>query len=380
MDVTSRFAERQFIASMEEYMELVVGCYEQVLFGYRVHREGEQWLSSADFTHHAHTASLSVVAVNNRFVATGSKDETIQIYDMKKKVEHGALLHHNGTITCLQFYGNTHLLSGAEDGLICVWNTKKWECQQTFKAHKGQVLSLSIHPSGKLALSVGTDKTLRTWNLVEGRSAFIKNIKKNAHIVQWSPSGDKYVVVIHDKVDVYQLETAAVIGTINNPKRISSVQFITDALIAVAGDEEVIRLYDTASQKCVCEFKAHENRVKNLHVFELEETHIVVSSSSDGFVKMWGIDTEKVKTPPSLLCEVSTSARLTCLSVWLPSAVDHKEEANRDVTASTVKDCDRPKKKMTQSKTAENKEAGETQVIHKKRKLETKQKKKKPMK
>lgn len=34
--------------------------------------------------------------MNNRYVVTGSRDETIQIYDMKKKVEHGALLQHNG--------------------------------------------------------------------------------------------------------------------------------------------------------------------------------------------------------------------------------------------------------------------------------------------
>lgn len=26
----------------------------------------------------------------------GSKDETIHIYDMKKKIDHGALVHHNG--------------------------------------------------------------------------------------------------------------------------------------------------------------------------------------------------------------------------------------------------------------------------------------------
>lgn len=50
----------------------------------------------ADFTHHAHTASLSAVAANNRFVVTGSKDETIHIYDLKKKIEHGALLQHSG--------------------------------------------------------------------------------------------------------------------------------------------------------------------------------------------------------------------------------------------------------------------------------------------
>ncbi|MEE6465009.1 hypothetical protein FKM82_006433 [Ascaphus truei] len=339
-------------------------------------------VATPNFTHHAHTASLSVVSVNNRFVATGSKDETIQIYDMKKKVEHGALLHHNGSITCLEFHGNTHLLSGAEDGLICVWNTKKWECQKSFRAHKGQVTSVSVHPSGKLALSVGTDKTLRTWNLIEGRSAFIKNIKQNAHIVQWSPTGETYLVAIHNRLDVYKLETASIIATINNPKRISAVRFITETILAVAGDEEVIRLYNTDSQKCLCEFKGHENRVKNLHNFELEGSHIIVSSSSDGYVKMWELDMEMLQTAPLLMCEVSTSARLTCLSVWLPELIKSKEQPNTDAPAATVpvKDTEASNKKMNtqRNKTKKTDEASETEtpVVHKRRKLGNKQNKK----
>lgn len=34
---------------------------------------------------------------------------------------------------------------------------------------------LACHPSGKLALSVGKDRTLRTWNLVKGRPAYTTN-------------------------------------------------------------------------------------------------------------------------------------------------------------------------------------------------------------
>ncbi|XP_060940271.1 p21-activated protein kinase-interacting protein 1-like [Limanda limanda] len=51
---------------------------------------------------------------------------------------------------------------------------------------------------------------------------FIKNIEQTAHIVWWSPDGDKYVVVVDDEVNIYDLETASVRGTITNPKRISS--------------------------------------------------------------------------------------------------------------------------------------------------------------
>ncbi|PKK33915.1 PAK1 interacting protein 1 [Columba livia] len=294
----------------------------------------QSWTVVPDFTHHAHSASLSAVAVNNRYVVTGSRDETIQIYDMKKKIEHGALLQHNGTITCLEFYGTAHLLSGAEDGLICIWNTKRWECLKSIKAHKGHVTSLSIHPSGKLALSVGTDKTLRTWNLVEGRSAFIKNLKQNAHIIKWSPDGERYVTVITNKVDIYQLDTASITGTITTEKRISSLIFVTDSILAIAGDDEMIRFYSCDSQKCLCEFKAHENRIKDIYSFEREGQHVIVTASSDGYIKMWNLDLNKIKDVPSLLCEVNTKARLTCLAVWLDQSLETKENSEKAETSS----------------------------------------------
>ncbi|XP_078544214.1 p21-activated protein kinase-interacting protein 1 isoform X2 [Lissotriton helveticus] len=322
---------------MERRVRLLGGCYEQILFGYQVEKlHGQEWTAVADFTHHAHTASLSAISANNRYVATGSKDETIQIYDMKKKVEHGALLHHNGTVSCLEFYGTSHLLSGAEDGLICVWNSKKWECLKSFKAHN------FVSGDGQ-DLKVGED---RTWNLIEGRSAFIKNLKQNAHIVRWSPKGDKYIVVANNVADVYKLETASVIGSITTEKRISSIQFITDDIVALAGEEEVVRIYDCNSLESLCEFKAHEKRVKSIYSFELEGSKMLVSASTDGFIKMWKLELDKIQEPPSLLCEVDTSARLTCLCVWLEKAQEEKETVDTCTQSTAVEESGlKPKKK-----------------------------------
>lgn len=320
---------------MAAVLELVAGSYEQVTFGYRVKTDEKEWTSKADFTHHAHTASISAVAASERFVVTGSKDETIQLYDMKKKIEHGALLHHDGTITCLEFHGTSHLLSGGEDGLICVWSTKKWECLKTINAHKGHVTSLSVHPSGKLVLSVGTDKTLRTWNLTNGRSAFIKNIKQNAHIVRWSPDGDKYVVVVNDTVTVYNLETASVTGTVKNPKRVSSIKFLNNSILAVAGDDEIVRLCDVGKEKWVCEIKAHDTRVKAVDSFNMEDYCVLVTASNDGFIKMWKLHLKEELESPTLLGEVNTTARLTCLAVWKPSSVQQiTEEPENKATTS----------------------------------------------
>ncbi|KAG7220917.1 hypothetical protein INR49_017767 [Caranx melampygus] len=302
---------------MAAVLELIAGSYEQITFGYRIKTDEKEWTAKANFTHHAHTASISSVAASERFVVTGSKDETIQLYDMKKRIEHGALLHHDGTITCLEFYGSSHLLSGGEDGLLCVWSTKKWECLKSIKAHKGHVTSLSSIPLGNLHCQ---------WARIK---------LSDAHLVKWSPDGDKYVVVANDKVNVYDLETASVTGTLTNPKRISSIKFLNNSILAVAGDDEVVRLCDLGKQKWVCEFKAHETRVKAVDSLDMEDYCVLVTASNDGFIKMWKLHLKEELEPPTLLGEVNTTARLTCLAVWKPSSVQQiAEEPAAEATTS----------------------------------------------
>ncbi|XP_076826214.1 p21-activated protein kinase-interacting protein 1-like [Brachyhypopomus gauderio] len=318
---------------------VVVGSYEQIVLGYQVCPGEEEWRVDPVFTHHAHTASLSVVAASEQFIATGSKDETIQLYNTKTRTEHGTLLHHEGTISCLEFYGASHLLSGGEDGLLCVWNTKTWECLKSIKAHMGHVTSLSVHPSGKLALSVGTDKKLRTWNLIDGRSAFIKNIKQNAHIVQWSPDGDKYAVAIGDKLDIYDLESANIISTLVYKKRISSITFLKNTLLAVAGDDEHVKVYDLVSEKCISDFKAHDNRVKAIKSLMTDELCVLVTASNDGFIKLWKLNME-TQVEVCLLGQVNTTARLTCLAVWRQSS-EQGSSAQQTTQSTPVQSLDK---------------------------------------
>jgi protein MAK11 len=99
-----------------------------------------------------------------------------RIYDLKKRKDLGSLVQHNGAITALQFYSKSHLLSASEDGTICIWRTRDWECMATMKGHKGRVNGMCVHPSGKIAISVGKDKALRLWNLMTGRKASVNKL------------------------------------------------------------------------------------------------------------------------------------------------------------------------------------------------------------
>jgi protein MAK11 len=109
-----------------------------------------------------------------------------RLYNLKEKKELGELFRHGGSISTLFFYRNSHLLSGSHDGIISLWRTNDWECLHDlkffyyyffvgisfnfiFRGHKGKVNQLAVHPSGRLALSVSDDKTMRTWNLLTGK-------------------------------------------------------------------------------------------------------------------------------------------------------------------------------------------------------------------
>ena len=63
---------------------------------------------------------------------------------------------------------------------------------------------LCLHPSNKVALSVGQDRTLRLWNLIKGSIGFVRKLKFEAWKVLFSPDDSEYVLLTTNKVIVYK--------------------------------------------------------------------------------------------------------------------------------------------------------------------------------
>lgn len=47
-----------------------------------------------------------------------------------------------GTVTCMEFYKSTHLLTGSEDHTVCIWRVHDWALLQVLGGHKAAVTSL----------------------------------------------------------------------------------------------------------------------------------------------------------------------------------------------------------------------------------------------
>lgn len=56
-----------------------------------------------------------------------------------------------------------------------------------------------------MCFSVARDRTLRMWNLVKGRIAFIRRLEKEAELVQISQKGTRYALGFGKDVSVFNI-------------------------------------------------------------------------------------------------------------------------------------------------------------------------------
>ncbi|KAJ2190539.1 60s ribosome biogenesis protein mak11 [Coemansia sp. RSA 522] len=272
---------------------VVAGTYERILYGLEARVVGSVMTLNPQFIFPAHIGCIKAVSAGGRYLASGSTDEVIKLYDLKKRVELGSLHEHSGSITALQFHGGSHLLSASEDGVICIFRTNDWEPLKMLRGHKGAVNSIAIHPSGKLALSVAQDRTIIIWNLLTGQRASRVKTPQVGEIVAWSPSGSHYIVAYATEVQVYKVGQTESLATVFSKQRIlcALVASYENAEYVLCGSQDKrIHIYsadgvERASVVC------HENRIKGLSLVDVVldgVVHaVVVSISSDGRIKTW---------------------------------------------------------------------------------------------
>ncbi|KOB79491.1 p21-activated protein kinase-interacting protein 1-like protein, partial [Operophtera brumata] len=290
--------------------ELVVGTYEGFVLGYSLRSDDSIQKLKQTFATQSHTASVRCVSIAGKFLASGGTDDKIVVIDMKSRKEHTVLMNHDGTINTVAFtHGGTHLLSQP-------------------------VTAIAVHPSDKMALSIGGDKTLRTWNLIKGRPAFTINLASKGVLlpteIRFSPGGDRFSLISQQTVDVWTISKAGVEKRMTCNSKPTSVQWIDDERLYVGLENgNIITLTVTDTQALT--YQAHKQRVKSLHY----ESEMLYSASSSGELKVWSVDDSKLTE----ICSCNASCRVTCVTLNRQNHLVKKEEkSDEDEKPETVED------------------------------------------
>uniref|UniRef100_A0A8D8ZKI6 p21-activated protein kinase-interacting protein 1-like n=1 Tax=Cacopsylla melanoneura TaxID=428564 RepID=A0A8D8ZKI6_9HEMI len=344
------------IMTTEGIFEILIGTYEEFVLGYQLIKtedEENKYSLHQTFVTHSHTASVRSLASTPKLAASSGADETVILYDMAKRKQSGALMQQEGTITCLKFTPDgSHLISCSDDGSIAIFRVGSWQLEKLFKnAHKGTAVNhIAVHPSGKLAMSVGRDKTLRTWNLIKGRSAYITNLSsfgvslENLDLVVWSPEGLLYALPIQTKALVFSVEKGGILHTLVSTCKVHSVCFLNETTVCIGNEESDISAYDISSDATgspLWSLKATSSRIKALASYD---THLIAITSAGDLV-VWNFDEEDLSEEPVRVAATNDACRFTCLTIR-PPIVSEKPD---DSTPNSAPDKKRKKKKKSKN-------------------------------
>ncbi|RCI16755.1 hypothetical protein L249_3015 [Ophiocordyceps polyrhachis-furcata BCC 54312] len=125
---------------------------------------------------------ITCLQFDNDKIITGSDDTLIHIYDTKTGKLRKKLVGHEGGVWALQYEGNI-LVSGSTDRSVRVWDMERGLCQQVFYGHTSTVRCLQIlmptqtgrdaagrpmmRPEKPLIITGSRDSQLRVWRLPE---------------------------------------------------------------------------------------------------------------------------------------------------------------------------------------------------------------------
>lgn len=238
---------------------------------------------------------------DGRTLVSGSRDNTIKLWDVATGQELRALKGHAGRVNSVALSpdGKTLLSGGAASGSatgggqLMLWDMATGRELKTLLKGSNDVSSVAFTPDGKLALSggdnvkvweVATGRELRSFGAIPGHRVSDIAISSDGKLLA-SSSGTVETIKLWDVNTGQELRTLA-----GHPGGIFSIVFSPDGKTLVSGgNDKLIKLWDVATGREVRTIAGHSKYIRTLAFSP--DGRVLVSTSGDKTVKLWDVST-----------------------------------------------------------------------------------------
>jgi len=252
-----------------------------------------------------HTAPVFslVFSPDGRYLISGSRDNTIRIWDTENFKEVKRLTGHKREVSCLALSPDgKYLASASYDLTVKIWEMGNFRELQTLKDYGDWVFSLAFSPDGKYLASGCQDNTVKIWD-TRSFTLFkaLSEEGKSIFSVAFSPDS-RYLAAVtgdqeHNDIKIWESGNFKLVENIEgNDSLCAGLAFSPDGKYLVSNNKDnMIKFWQVAG------FKDFRDIDTGGHVYCFAFSangRYLASTGFDRTIKIWSLDNfENIKTP-----------------------------------------------------------------------------------
>lgn len=125
---------------------------------------------------------------------------------------------------------------------------------------------MAIHDTGRMAVSVGADKTLQLWDLSKGNRMVKLDLPETPQGVMWAPGCKQFAVTLQSCVQVHSGATGDVVATLPHSSKPTCAVYTAESVLVSGSADSNLRVWNTAAGALLrVVTSGHTRRIKSLN-------------------------------------------------------------------------------------------------------------------